>query len=389
MIANLDYPQLFGLVIAVLIGAAMFLWLISRFEEPVHKLLKAVIQLLAVPVALANDAATSLANWLLRQARAAATLPDKVADHEWIGWPIVGAFFCAVIVAVNIYAEWCLLVMTLPLLGFAFSEGQLPQDAVTLTALAIISLGLFWGGMLSESIGLTSLTPWRHRNRRDRMVLGLLSLAVLGAILWSSWQIGRVRGFQMGFQPEDYATSQVIDADAIASAGTWDASSPQVPNSQAQASTAVPSTAATADTHAAEYGQMQRDLPISINGILVVLSVLTFILGKWSLSHSLAYLASLALSLLWLLVWPVQFLVRVANDMIVSMRDELLPSVTNLAHRSTKDMVDLYLRRRDEAFDRGVADIRAAAENHFDELGKEALRSARSVNGAVADVVDG
>jgi hypothetical protein len=377
VIPALDYSQLLGLVVALV----LFFWLVSRFEQPVQRILSALVDLVAIPVRLAHEATTSISTYLLHHGRAAATKPDPTGPTEWVGWPIVGAFFSAAIVLINMYAEMSLLLMTLPLLGFAFAAVSLPQDAALLTAVAILSLGVYWGGLLSESIGLTHLTPWRRRGRRDRMVLGLLSVGVLAAILWSTWQIGRVRGFQMGFQPEDYAAVDPLEADVMAADSTWDPAHPSIAASPVTSSTLASPSAVAADRPSAEYQELERDLPVHVNGVLAVLGGLTFITGKWSLTHSLAYLVSLVLSMLWLLVWPVQFLVRALHEMLTSIQGHLLPSFTNLSHLGASDVLSWYTSRRDEAFERDAASIQAAAETYFDELAEQSMRAAASSNG--------
>jgi len=370
--------MLFTSALLVLLGlgalALLFLTMhaVARFEEPVRRSTTSALDFVGAPIRVLHEVFSSATTWLWERAHRAFTQAEPLQDGEWEGWPVIGAFFYAAMVAANLYAELWLLVMTLPLLGFSFAVSA-PYDAGWLTAAAALSLGLFWGGMASEAIGLTNMTPWRRRSRRDHIWLGIASGAAILGLLVTLGSLGYYRGLVMTLQPGDLSALDVLDPFA-AGEGLDLLADPT-----AHATTAGLEDAAAIE---AQIAHLERTLPPFVGTMLLLLAGMTFVAGKWSLGHALAYLSGALFAALWLVISPIHVALRIAFEMFETLRGPLVADVTNLSHLSARALFDWYASHRDEAFHQEAADIRGAAHEHRDDLSAELLRRAAQANGA-------
>lgn len=359
------------LIISTLLALAALVLLsakaLSKFEDPVRDVSTSTIDFFAAPVRVIYQRLTALVQWLGEQAAEVFKKLDPAGEDEWVGAPVLGALFFGTTVLLSLYAEWQLMRITLPLLGFP-GGGVENTDAVAMAALAVISQGLFWGGVVSEAIGWTRTTPWRNRSKRQRMVL--LGVSVVSILLFCATMalMGTYRGVAMGLPMEAGTTSGVIDPFSADGAG----GSATTPLSEAPDSSGA---------RAQErYDRMSLVIPPFVNTALLLLAVATAIVGKWSVMHSIGYLYGVLCAAIRLVVYVLHTIFEILHQMYETLRDPLVGHFTHLGHLSTKELFDWHAKR-EEAFQQDAADIRTAQDAHESGLTEELLRRVSEVNG--------
>lgn len=354
---QLDLPQMIlGLFLALL--AMLSILVLANSAEPIRRALAAIVGLLIIPAELARPLAQRAVGWLERQTRAVFDRAVHTPEGSWRGWPVIGAFFFASLVLSNLYAETWLLVLSLPLFGFSFGAPTATPEAASLAALAIICLGLYYGGTLTDAVGVTKIGVWHDRPLPQRAVVIVISVLGIVGVLWLFLNIGVLRALHQTV-PAEYSVAALEQIDPYA-VGSLDA------DSEYGALLEEP-----LDDSTTAIAQRERQLILFSNVLLAVLGALVVITGKWAVMWALAYTTGFALGILWLVAAIVDYVLAVTVGMLVALRDTLVPDLTELAHEFVAALRDALDKLRESLFERGNAVARDAAAQHARDFGEQ------------------
>lgn len=339
--------------LAVLLAIVVGLFVLAESAEVVRRALAAIVHLLLIPVEEAQKGTAQATSWLQQHTRTLFRDAVKTEDDLWPGWAVIGAFFFASLVLANLYAEVWLLVLSLPLLGFM--SGAFPEAThiTALAALAIISLGLYYGGTLTDAAAITKIGVWHNRPRWERMTIGAISLVGICGVLLFFFNLAQLRA-EHQTQAGTVNVAAAEQLDPYAAGGTGGSASFDEPEF-------VEVSASTEALRAAEERMI-----VESNVLLAVLGALVLITGKWSLLWALAYLLGIAMAILWGFAWCVDFLLRVTALILRALRDQLVPDLTELAHHFVAALRDALDRVRETIFDRNREPLHAVAEEPFE-----------------------
>lgn len=321
-------------VLRIIILLAIALWLVGRFKTPLQHLLASIIDLVDVPVHRLGEVLAHLIGWLRGAAGDAFAKIEPVKPEAWRGWPLIGTPAFALVVLASLYAEASLLALSFPLLGLDFVFTLMGGETGFLTAVVYLAQGLFWGALLLEALGLTSMTLWHRQSRPIRAVVGCVCVLALGALVETSWQIGQLRGAAMAVSP-DASVALETDIFAFMNTESWDALT-------APAATAAAAAPAAPDPLQEAFNELSRTLPPKVNARLLAGSALMSIIGGFSITHALAYLLALLCTLFWLALWILYLPLSIMHDMLMTARDHVMPSATELSHLGAASFLGVY-----------------------------------------------
>jgi len=99
-----------------------------------------------------------LRSWLAKEFANERDTPEESSTYF-----VIGAFISTIFTVIFCLCDLGLTILTFEGLGLDAAKFELPIDTSTLAAGALIVTALFWGGVLSDSLGVTSLMPWRKK----------------------------------------------------------------------------------------------------------------------------------------------------------------------------------------------------------------------------------
>lgn len=209
--------------LAILLGFPLVL-VISVHQEQLRSALAGVFLLLQTPFRILYENIQRALVWLVIQIRAAfaddarpvtgsASEPPTQTDQaqgepdtapapqrdrrRWAGWLVIGAFFSTVAFLLFSYTDLWLAALTFQAWGFGGGEIALPASADILAAVSLVGVGIFWGVMVLDLLGITHVGPWQSLSARGRKVLTILSMTMLALVVFIASSMAAWRGLQL------------------------------------------------------------------------------------------------------------------------------------------------------------------------------------------------
>ncbi|MDI6755837.1 MAG: hypothetical protein QME78_15755 [Thermodesulfobacteriota bacterium] len=182
MISYLD------LLIHLLIGVGVCCFF-AAFAQPIRALVQGLFAVFYHPLNAImenmRDAFRGIWNWVGVQLR-------RESDREGESplYFVIGAILYSILFIIFALCDFGLILLTLEAMGLDAAKFKV-YDTSTLTAVALISISLFWGTIFTDLIGWTHLGPWkRYSSERTQKIVFWTSLAIVSLTIFTGASMG-------------------------------------------------------------------------------------------------------------------------------------------------------------------------------------------------------
>lgn len=267
-------------VILSVLGALAILYIIARFEAQLLQIIRDAFNILRWPFDWLIETINEGLTWLNDQI-SGYTESDSKHQH------LIGAILYTIAAIVFLGASFGLILLTLQAMGLSpiGEEVSIPFSADLLAAASLVGMGIFWGLVVFDLVGLTHLAPWDRLSPIGIKVMKGISIFCLLLTILLGIGLGIWRGYQIVFAAPAYAAPvEVSEEGGIISLDNVDLPSLEPPSETQDVVVMEPS--------------FLDNLPVFISGLLAGLESISAVFAGIGVVLFLNYLIIIALSLL-------------------------------------------------------------------------------------------